>query len=254
MELVGKLGSVRVAGKLDEVTTRLSFLEQQRRPKIGGPSRSLSTSRVSQQGKSPTFSADAAVAGIFARPPVWPPPKVTTSVEWSKLTGTLSPIQFGQPETGPVRVATVPFSQSVPETLPDPQSTGGKGEEEFCHFADPESHGEGSQAESEEDGTSSEEEPEGVGSEEKPVGVLEVTPQLDSGGTTPIKLRPVPAPNVRACSKSSPRRLKTKRLKSPGGTPAREVVVRQNATDLMDEEVQRWVVAAAEPKKELFFY
>jgi hypothetical protein len=56
LELVGKLGNV--AGKLDEVTTRLSFLEQQRRPKIGGPSRSLSTSRVSQQGKSPTFSAE----------------------------------------------------------------------------------------------------------------------------------------------------------------------------------------------------
>jgi hypothetical protein len=30
--------------------------------------------------------------------------------------------------------------------------------------------------------------------------------------------------------------------------------VRQNATDLMDEEVERWVVAAAEPKKELLFY
>ncbi len=259
-ELVGKLGNV--AGKLDEVTTRLSFLEQQRRPKIGGPSRSLSTSRpgVSQHGTSPTFSADAAVAGIFAQAPVWPPPKVTTSVEWSKLTGTLSPIQFGQPGTGAVRVATVPFSQLVPETLPDPQSTGGRGEKELCHFSDPESHGEpeGSQAESEEDGTSSEAEPEGVGSEETPEGVLEVTPQLDSGGTTPIKLRSAPAPNVlvRACSKSSPRRLKTKRSKSPGDTPGREVVVRQNATDKMDEEVERWVVAAAEPtgKKELFCY
>ena len=110
-----------------------------------------------------------------------------------------------------------------------------------------ESNGEGSPAESEEDGT---------GSEEEPEGVLEVTPQLDSGGTTPIKLRSAPAPNVRACSKSSPRRLKTKRLKSPGDTPGREVVVRQNATDKMDEEVERWVVAAAEPtgKKELFCY
>ncbi len=140
----------------------------------------------------------------------------------------------------------MPFSQLVPETvtaaLPDPQSTGGKGEEEFCHFSDPESHGEESQAESEEDGTSSEEEPEGVGShgEEKPEGVLEVTPQLDSGGATPIKLRSVPVPNIRACGKSPPKRLKTriKRIKSPSGeTPGREVVVRQNATALMDEDV-----------------
>lgn len=82
--------------------------------------------------------------------------------------------------------------------------------------------------------------------------MYEVTPKLDSGSTTPTKSRPVPA-NVRACSKSSPRRSKTKRLKSPGDTPGREVVVRQNATDTMDEEVQRWVVAAAEPKKELFY-
>ncbi len=49
---------------------------------------------------------------------------------------------------------------------------------------------------------------------------------------------------------------KFKRIKSPSGdTPGREVVVRhwQNATDLMDEEVHRWVVAAAEPRKELLF-
>jgi hypothetical protein len=85
--------------------------------------------------------------------------------------------------------------------------------------------------------------------EESPRGVYEV----DSGSTTPTKSRPVPAPNVRACSKSSPRRSKTKRLKSPGDTPGRELVVRQNATDTMDEEVQRWVVPAAEPKKELFY-
>ncbi len=88
-------------------------------------------------------------------------------------------------------------------------------------------------------------------------GVYEVTPKLDSGSTTPTKPRPVPAPNVRACSKSSPRRPKIKRLKSPsaGDTPGREVVVRQNATELMDEleGVMRWVVtvAAAEPRKEL---
>ncbi len=151
----------------------------------------------------------------------------------------------------------MPFSQLVPEPLPDPQSTGGKGDEEFCHFSDPESHGEGSQAEPAEDGTSSEdsEELEGVGSEEKLEGVLEVTPQLDSGGTTPIKLRSVPVPNIRVCGKSPPKRLKIKRIKSPSGeTPDREVVARQNATDLMDEDVKRWVVAADEPRKELFFY
>ena len=50
-----------------------------------------------------------------------------------------------------------------------------------------------------------------------------------------------------------PRRTKSKRPKTPGDTPGRDVAVRQNATDLMDEEVERWVVAAAEPKKELFF-
>ncbi len=81
-----------------------------------------------------------------------------------------------------------------------------------------------------------------------------MTPKLDSGSTTPTKPRPVPAPNVRACSKTPPRRSKIKRLKSPSGeTPGREVVVRQNATDLMDEEVHRWVVAAAKPRKELLF-
>ena len=81
-----------------------------------------------------------------------------------------------------------------------------------------------------------------------------MTPQLDSGGTTPTKPRSVPAPNVRACSKSSPRRTKSKRPKSPGDTPGRAVVVRQNATDLMDEDVLRWAVAAAESRKELLFY
>ncbi len=84
---------------------------------------------------------------------------------------------------------------------------------------------------------------------------MEVTPQLDSGGTTPIKPRSVPVPNIRACGKSPPKRFKIRRLKSPSGdTPGREVVVRQNATELMDEDVLRWAVAAAEPKKELFFY
>ena len=58
---------------------------------------------------------------------------------------------------------------------------------------------------------------------------------------------------VGACSKSSPRRPKIKRLKSPGDTPSREVVVRQNATEPMDEDVIRWAIAAADPRKELLF-
>ena len=194
------------------------------------------------------------MAGIFAQPPEWPPPGATTSVEWSKLTGT-SPFLFCHPATGAVRVATdtVPFRQLVPETLPDQRSTGGKEEEEsesFCHFSEYESNG-GSPAESEEDGTGSDSE-----EAREPQGVLEVTPQLDSGGTTPIKPRSVPVPNIRACGKSPPKRLK-KRIKSPSGdTPGREVVVRQNASDLpvMDEDVLRWAVAAAESRKELLFY
>ncbi len=158
--------------------------------------------------------------------------------------------QLGQPATGAVRVATdtVPFRPLVPETLPDPRPTGGKEEgesESLFHFSEYESHGEGSPAESEEDGT---------GSEEEPEGVLEVTPQPDSGGTTSIKPRSVPVPNIRACGKSPPKRLK-KRIKSPSGdNPGREVVVSQNATDLMDEGVLRWAVAAAESRKELLFY
>ena len=66
--VVGRL--VHATDQLDKMSDKLRFLEQERRPKIGGPSRLLSTSRVSQQGKSPTFSADAAVAGIFAQQPV----------------------------------------------------------------------------------------------------------------------------------------------------------------------------------------
>ena len=94
----------------------------------------------------------------------------------------------------------------------------------------------------------------GTDDEQKPGGVYEVTPKLDSGSTTPTKPRLVPAPNVRACSKSSPRRLKSKRLKSPpGDTPSRAVVVRQNATEPMDEDVIGWAIAAADPRKELLF-
>ena len=79
------------------------------------------------------------------------------------------------------------------------------------------------------------------------------TPKLDSGSTTPTKPRPVPVPNVRACSKTPPRRATSKRLKSPSGeTPGRDIVVRQNATELMDADVLRWV-AAGDSRKELLF-
>ena len=48
----------------------------------------------------------------------------------------------------------------------------------------------------------------GTDDEQKPGGVYEVTPKLDSGGTTPAKPRSVPVPNIRACGKSPPKRLK----------------------------------------------
>jgi len=252
-QLVGQLG--HYTDKLDQITAKFSFLEQNRRLRTGS-SRSLSTGRASQQGKSPTFSAGGGVVDVFAQPPAWPPPLAGVSTAWpsptgSKLAGSssLSPFPFGQPATEAGGAATMPPGQLVQE--PPPAS-------------DPKSE---SESTDEEDDRAEEEKLESVcyfsaygqsEDEEQPRGVYEVTPKLDSGSTTPTKPRPVPAPNVRACSKSSPsvtpRKPKIKRLKSPGDTPGREVVVRQNATDLMYEEVERWVVAAAEPKKELLFY
>ena len=61
--------------------------------------------------------------------------------------------------------------------------------------------------------------------EQEPEGVLQVTPQLASGGNTPTK--------------SQPAAVKIKRVKSPGGTPGREEVLRQNAMILM--LCQRWM-------------
>ncbi len=105
-ELVGKLGSI--AGKLDQVTTRLSFLEQNRQLKTVS-SRSLRTGRVSQQGKSPAFSAGGEVVDVFAQPPSWPPPGVST--EWPSPTGSkpgtsMSPFRFGPPATEAGEAAT----------------------------------------------------------------------------------------------------------------------------------------------------
>ena len=64
-QLVGKLG--HVTDKLDQIAARLSFLEQQQsmRPRTGGPSRSVSTSRV-QQGKSPVFFAGETTTGLVS--------------------------------------------------------------------------------------------------------------------------------------------------------------------------------------------
>jgi hypothetical protein len=123
-ELVGKLGNI--AGKLDQVTTRLGFLEQNRQLKTVSSSlslRSLRTGRASQQGKSPTFSAGGEVVDVFAQPPAWPP--LGDRADWtsptgSKLTGTsiLSPFPFGQPTTEAGGAATMPPGQLVHEPPP----------------------------------------------------------------------------------------------------------------------------------------
>ena len=243
LEVVGKLGNV--AGKLDQVTTKLNILEQSRQLKTV-PSRPLSTSRRSQQGKSPAF-AGAEVVDAFAQLPTWPPTGVAdwVSPTGPKLTSTSSPslFQFGPPATATEAggAATMPPSQLVQEPPPD---------------SDPESEStdeEDARAGGVSDGVCYFSEYGATDDEKQPGGVYEVTPKLDSGSTTPTKPRLVPAPNVRACSKSSPRRPKIKRPKSPGNTPSREVVVRQNATEPMDEDVMRWAIAAADPRKELLF-
>ena len=237
MEIVGKLG--HVTAQLGKITDRFSFLEQTRR--IGGPSRPLRANRASPQGKSPVFFAGGADANVFALPPKWPPP--CPSPGWPKFPATSSSgsFQFERPVTGAGRIATMPPSQLVQEPPPD---------------SDPESEStdeEDARAGGVSDGVCYFSEYGATDDEKQPGGVYEVTPKLDSGSTTPTKPRLVPAPNVRACSKSSPRRPKIKRLKSPGDTPSREVVVRQNATEPMDEDVIRWAIAAADPRKELLF-
>ena len=91
-----------------------------------------------------------------------------------------------------------------------------------------------------EEGAEDEKKPEG---EQEPEGVLQVTPQLASGGNTPTK--------------SQPEAVKGRGVLSPGGTPVREEVLRQNAIadDAMSEvdaEVSSGVVAEAAPRKGLF--
>ena len=76
-----------------------------------------------------------------------------------------------------------------------------------------------------EEGAEDEKEPEKEpAGEQEPEGVLQVTPQLASGGNTPTK--------------SQPAAVKIKRVKSPGGTPGREEVLRQNAILML---CQRWM-------------
>ena len=152
----------------------------------------MSTSRV-QQGKSPVFFAGGTTTGLVSvaggavgdvsQPPKWPPPGVSTawwSPKGSKVSDTFSPFQVGPPATGAAKIVTVPFGALAPAPQPDSKSETDEeeGEEkddgvsDHCHFSDGE----------EED-------------EVEPEGVLQVTTRLDSGGTTPKKVRPVPVPN-----------------------------------------------------------
>ena len=252
LEVAGKLG--HVAEQLVQITEKFSFLEKTRR--IGGPSRPLRASRVSQQGKSPVFSAGNEVVDVFAQPPQWPPPSPSSG--WSKLPATTSgpgSFPFGQPATGAGKVTTLPFEQLVPGPQLDLKSETEEEDEQdeegsrrskmrksaevesHCHFSPLGSDGEGED-------------------DEEPEDVFQVTTQLDSGGTTPRKIQPVW--NVRACSKSPPVKFRSTRQRSPGDTPGREAVVRQAAAmDGMDDEVfgwtAQWQLAAVEPRKELFF-
>jgi hypothetical protein len=74
--------------------------------------------------------------------------------------------------------------------------------------------------------------------------VLQVAPQL----ATPTKVPPAVL-DVKACSKSPP--AKPTRVRSPGDTPSRDEVLRQNASDRMsveDDEVQ-WLTIMTEPSE-----
>jgi hypothetical protein len=74
--------------------------------------------------------------------------------------------------------------------------------------------------------------------------VLQVAPQL----ATPTKVPPAVL-GVKACSKSTPAR--PTRVRSPGDTPSRDEVLRQNASDRMsveDDEVQ-WLTIMTKPSE-----
>ena len=73
--------------------------------------------------------------------------------------------------------------------------------------------------------------------EQKPEGVWQVAPQL----ATPAKLPPAVLDPV----------VKTTRGRSPGDTPSRDEVLRQNAADRMEDELDaalKWAVVVAVPK------
>jgi hypothetical protein len=155
---------------------------------------------------------------------------------------------FGSADTAVVLVAPEPLRETAPERPPGPElSEKGEADEKEPE-AEPEPEGvlpvkpqlEQPRGQPGEEGAEDEKKPEG---EQESEGVLQVTPQLASGGNTPTK--------------SQPEAVKGKRVLSPGGTPVREEVLRQNAIadDAMSEvdaEVSSWVVAEAAPRKGLF--
>ena len=159
---------------------------------------------------------------------------------------------FGSADTAVVPVAPEPLRETAPERPPGPElSEKGEADEKEPE-PEPEPEGmlpvkpqlEQPLGQPGEEGAEDEKEPEKEpAGEQEPEGVLQVTPQLASGGNTPTK--------------SQPEAVKAKRVLSPGGTPVREEVLRQNAIadDAMSEvdaEVSSWVVAVAAPRKGLF--
>ena len=85
----------------------------------------------------------------------------------------------------------------------------------------------------------------GAEGEQKPEDVWQVAPQL----ATPAKLPPAVL-DVEACSKTPP--VKTTRVRSPGDTPSRAEVLRQNAADRMagmEDDTTKWAVVVAVPKE-----
>ena len=79
--------------------------------------------------------------------------------------------------------------------------------------------------------------------------VLQVAPQLATPTATPTKVPPEVL-GVKACSKSPP--AKPTRVRSPGDTPSRDEVLRQNASDRMSgmegDEVQ-WLTIMTKPSE-----
>ena len=106
----------------------------------------------------------------FAHLTPWPP--ASSGPGWLKPAATSSPVQFGSSQARAVKVTTVPFAQLVPEPGRGSQSETEADEDGEHYFSDL----------AEED--------------EEPEGVLQVTPQLASGGTTPKKPEIQPARKI----------------------------------------------------------